>query len=132
MIVRVDHVGIAVKDLEKTLKAYEEFLGLKPESIDEYPDQKVKSAFIPIGESGIEVMESTDPEGPVAKYIEAKGEGIQHISLGVDNIDEMIKTLKERGVKLTSDTPAEAKGARYTFIHPKSLGGLLVELVEKK
>lgn len=127
----VDHVGIAVKNLEATLKLYEEKMGLKPAMVEEFKDQLVKSAFIPLDEGGIEILESTDPKGPVAKFIEAKGEGLQHISLRVDDMDKTVEDLKRKGVAFTMDKPVETKGGiKYTFIHPKSFG-IIIELIER-
>jgi methylmalonyl-CoA/ethylmalonyl-CoA epimerase len=127
----IDHIGIAVKSIEKAGKFYTEILGLKIEDIEQVADQKVKVAFIPIGESEVELLESTDPEGPVAKYIGARGEGVQHIAFRVENIEEALGELKAKGVRLIDQEPRRgAGGAKIAFIHPKETNGVLVELCE--
>ena len=127
----IDHIGIAVKSIEKAGKFYTEILGLKIEDIEQVADQKVKVAFIPIGESEVELLESTDPEGPVAKYIGARGEGVQHIAFRVENIEEALGELKAKGVRLIDQEPRRGDGgAKIAFIHPKETNGVLVELCE--
>jgi methylmalonyl-CoA/ethylmalonyl-CoA epimerase len=130
-IIGIDHVGIAVKDLDATLKLYEERMGLKAAMVSEFKDQLVKSAFIPVGESGVEILESTDPKGPVAKFIEGKGEGLQHVSLRVDDMEKTIEEMKKKGVVFTMDKPvATPEGIKYTFVHPKSFG-IIIELIQR-
>jgi len=132
MVEKIDHIGIAVKDLNETLKVYTEILGLKPAGEETVAEQKVKVAFIPIGESEIELLESTEPDGAIAKFIEKNGEGIQHIALRVDNIDKTLEVLKARGVRLIDEKPRKgAGGARIAFIHPKTTKGVLIELCER-
>lgn len=132
-VTRLDHVGIAVKDLEESLKFYTEMLGLETPGSEVVEEQKVKVAFLPCGESELELLESTSPDGPIAKYIEKNGEGIQHIALRVDNIDETLAELKEKGVRLIDQTPRYgAGGARIAFLHPKATKGVLLELCERK
>jgi len=132
-ISRIDHIGIAVPDLSEALKFYEGLLGLKSEDTEIVEEQKVKVAFLPTGDSEIELLESTDPEGPIAKYIEKKGAGIQHIALRVDDIDAALAELKEAGVKLIDETPRYgAGGARIAFLHPKATGGVLLELCQRE
>lgn len=129
---KIDHIGIAVKDLESSLQFYRDQLGLDEAGREEVEEQKVRVAFLPVGESKLELLEATDPEGPVAKYIEAKGEGIQHVALRVDNLEEKLKELKEKGVRLIDEEPRHgAGGARIAFVHPKSTGGVLLELCER-
>lgn len=133
MIKKIDHVGIAVKDLAAAIKFYEGLLGLKVTDTEVVEDQKVKVAFLPVGDSEVELLESTTPDGPVAKYIEKNGEGIQHIAFGVDNLAERLAELKEKGVRLIDEKPRRgAGGAMIAFLHPKSTSGTLVELCERK
>lgn len=131
-ILRVDHIGIAVKSLEESVKFYE-MLGLKSTGMEEVAEQKVRVAFFPTGDSEIELLESTAPDGPIARHIEKNGEGLQHVALRVDNIEEALAELKEKGVRLIDEKPRYgAGGARIAFIHPKSTGGILLELSERK
>ncbi len=128
----IDHIGIAVKDFGVARKFYEEHLGLKLTELETVEDQKVTVAFFPITDSELELLESTAPDGPVAKYIDKKGEGIQHIAFRVENLDEALAELKAKGVKLIDETPRDgAGGARIAFIHPKESNGVLVELCER-
>jgi len=130
---KVDHIGIAVSNLDETLKFYEEVLGMTCTGKEEVADQKVRVAFLPVGDSEVELLESTDPEGPIAKYIDKKGEGIQHIAFRVDNIEEAIANMKEKGIRMIDETPRYgAGGAKIAFCHPKSTGGVLVELSERE
>jgi methylmalonyl-CoA/ethylmalonyl-CoA epimerase len=130
---KVDHIGIAVKNLEETLKFYEEVLGMTCTGKEEVAEQKVRVAFLPVGDSEVELLESTDPEGPIAKYIDKKGEGIQHIAFRVDNIEEAIENMKQKGVRMIDEIPRYgAGGAKIAFCHPKSTGGVLVELSERE
>ncbi len=131
MIKKVDHIGIAVKDLATTLKIYET-LGLKAVETEVVEDQKVKVAFLPVGDSEVELLESTSPDGPIAKYIERNGEGIQHIAFRVDNLAQRLAELKEKGVRLIDEKPRRgAGGAQIAFLHPKSTYGVLIELCER-
>jgi len=133
VIKKVDHIGIAVKSIEEARKFYEEVLGLKVTGIEEVEEQKVKTAFIPVGESEIELLESTSEDGPVAKFIEKRGEGIHHIALQVDDIEKVLEKLKERGIVLIDEVPRYgAGGAKIAFVHPKSANGVLLELCERK
>lgn len=132
-VTRVDHIGIAVKDLEAAKKFYEEVLGLKSAGDEVVEEQKVKVCFFPCGDSELELLESTSPDGPIAKYIEKNGEGIQHVALRVDNIENALATLKEQGVRLIDEKPRYGAGAAsIAFIHPKATGGILMELSERK
>jgi methylmalonyl-CoA/ethylmalonyl-CoA epimerase len=132
MVEKIDHIGIAVKDLNETLKIYTEILGLKSAGEETVAEQKVRVAFIPVGESEIELLESTEPDGTIAKFIEKNGEGIQHIALRVDNIEKVLEDLKARGVRLIDEKPRNgAGGARIAFIHPKATKGVLIELCER-
>jgi methylmalonyl-CoA/ethylmalonyl-CoA epimerase len=131
-ITRVDHIGIAVKSIAESLKFYEA-LGLKSVGVEEVAEQKVRVAFLPIGEAEVELLESTAPDGPVAKYIDKNGEGIQHVALRVDNLEAALAELKAQGVRLIDEKPRYgAGGARIAFVHPRSTGGILLELSERK
>ena len=131
-IKHIDHIGIAVKSIEGASLFYEKILGLKVHAVEHVAEQKVNVAFIPITDSEVELLESTDPEGPVAKYIEARGEGVQHIAYRVENIEEALKELKAKGVRLIDERPRKgAGGAKIAFIHPKETHGVLVEICER-
>ena len=129
---KVDHIGIAVKSIEERLQFYESTLGLHLEGVETVEDQKVKTAFLPCGDSELELLESTADDGAVARFIEKNGEGIQHIALRVDDLDKALEELREKGVRLIDETPRRgAGGARIAFVHPKSTGGVLLELCER-
>lgn len=132
MIRKINHIGVAVKDLDEATKFYGEILGLEIGGIEEVREQKVKVAFVPLGESRIELLQSTDPAGPVARFIEKRGEGIHHIALEVERIEDTLQKLKERGVQLIDEKPRiGAHGMRIAFLHPRSTKGVLIELCEK-
>lgn len=132
MVKKVDHIGIAVKSLEETLKFYEDALGLKCEGTEVVKEQKVKVAFLPIGDTEMELLESTDDEGPIARYIEKKGEGVQHIAYRVDDIEKAIEEMKAKGIRMIDEKPRYgAGGAKIAFLHPKSTHGVLIELCER-
>lgn len=129
---KIDHIGIAVKNLEETLKFYQEILGLECVGTEVVEEQKVKVAFLPIGDTEVELLESTEEDGPIAKFIEKKGEGIQHIAFRVENIEEAIEEMKAKGVRMIDEKPRYgAGGAKIAFCHPKSTNGVLVELSER-
>lgn len=133
MVKKVDHIGVAVKSLDEALKFYTEVLGLDLQGIEVVEDQKVKVAFLPVGDAEIELLESTDPEGPIAKYIEKKGAGLQHIAFRVDDIEKALDEMREKGVRLIDEKPRYgAGGAKIAFLHPKSTYGVLVELSERE
>jgi methylmalonyl-CoA/ethylmalonyl-CoA epimerase len=132
MVGKVDHIGIAVKNLEETLKFYEEVLGIKCVADEVVEEQKVKTAFLPLGDTEIELLESTSEDGPIAKFIEKKGEGIQHIAYRVDDIEKALEELKEKGIRLIDEKPRRgAGGAKIAFLHPKSTFGVLIEICER-
>jgi methylmalonyl-CoA/ethylmalonyl-CoA epimerase len=107
-------------------------MGLKSVGVEEVAEQKVRVAFLPLGEAEIELLESTSPDGPVAKYIEKNGEGIQHLALRVDNLEAALAELKAQGVRLIDEKPRYgAGGAKIAFVHPRSTGGVLLELSER-
>lgn len=132
MVVKVDHIGIAVSNLEESKKIYEA-LGLKATGEEVVEEQKVKVVFFPIGDSEVELLESTSPEGPIAKFIEKNGQGIQHLAFRVPNIEEALEKMKAAGVRLIDEKPRYgAGGAKIAFLHPKSTNGVLIELSERK
>ena len=132
MLKKIDHLGVAVRDLEAALHIFRDQLGIDVDGVEEVAEQKVKVAFLPLGESKIELLQSTDPEGPVARFIERRGEGIQHIAFRVENLVESLGRLKSKGVRLIDEKPRRgAGGARVAFIHPKSTCGVLIELCER-
>lgn len=129
----IEHIGIAVEDLEASIWFYEQVLGLACYNIEEIEDQKVRTAFFQAGDTKIELLESTDPEGPLAKFIERKGEGIHHIAFAVDNIEEKLQEAADKGIKLIDHQPRKgAEGLHIAFLHPKSTHGTLIELCENK
>ena len=129
---QIDHIGIAVKSVEQAGKFYTDILGLKVEEIESVGDQKVNVAFIPVTGSEVELLESTAPDGPVAKYIDSRGEGIQHLAFRVENIEDALEELKAKGIRLIDQEPRiGAGGARIAFIHPKETNGVLVEICER-
>ncbi|MGI5998897.1 MAG: methylmalonyl-CoA epimerase [Lutispora sp.] len=133
MVKKVDHIGVAVNNLEESVKFYEEILGLKLQGIETVEEQKVKVAFLPIGDTEIELLEATTPDSPIAKFIEKKGQGVQHVAFRVDDIEKALEEMKSLGIKLIDEKPRYgAGGARIAFLHPKSTNGLLVELCERK
>ncbi len=132
MIKKVDHIGIAVKNLDETLKFYEDVLGIKAQGNEVIEEQKVRVAFLPIGDTEIELLESTEENGPVSKFIEKKGEGIQHIAYKVDDIDKAVEEMKSKGIRMIDEKPRYgAGGAKIAFLHPKSTFGVLIELCER-
>lgn len=131
-ITKIDHLGIAVSSIDEKKNFWTDVLGLTLEGTETVEEQKVTTAFLPVGESEVELLESTSPDGAVARYIEKKGEGIQHVAFRVENIDEALKELKEKGIRLIDETPRKgAGGARIAFLHPKATSGVLVELCER-
>jgi len=132
-ILKIDHLGVAVTSIEAGKKFWKDALGLSFEGSEIVEEQKVKTAFFPVGESEMELLESTSPDGPLARYLEKRGEGIQHVAFRVENIDDALKELKEKGIQLIDETPRKgAGGAKIAFLHPKSTGGVLVELCERE
>jgi methylmalonyl-CoA/ethylmalonyl-CoA epimerase len=133
MVKKIDHIGIAVKSIKKTSELLSNILGLKVTGEEIVEEQKVKVAFLPIGDSELELLESTSPEGPIARFIEKKGEGIQHIAFKVNNVKEVLEKLKKGGVRLIDEKPRYgAGGAKIAFLHPKGTNGILIELCERK
>jgi methylmalonyl-CoA/ethylmalonyl-CoA epimerase len=129
----IEHIGIAVKDLKAAIKHYEEVLGMECYSIEEVKDQKVKTAFFQVGQTKIELLESTSPDGPVAKFIETRGEGVHHIAFAVNNIEDQLEEAASKGIQLIDAVPRKgAEGLDIAFLHPKSTLGVLTELCEKR
>lgn len=129
----VDHIGIAVKSIDEALKFWEDTLGIKCHGVEEVADQKVKTAFLPIADTEVELLEGTSPESPVSKFIEAKGEGIHHLAIRVDDLEAALEELKAKGVRLIDEKPRlGAGGAKIAFLHPKATGGILLELSERE
>ena len=129
----IEHIGIAVKNLKDAVAYYESVLGLKCYAVEEVADQKVRTAFFKIGDTKIELLESTDAEGPIGKFIEKKGEGLHHLAFAVENIDEALKETAEKGVRLIDQNPRSgAEGLDIGFLHPKSTFGVLTEFCENK
>ncbi|GAB6106773.1 methylmalonyl-CoA epimerase [Fusibacter bizertensis] len=130
---KVDHIGIAVKDLEASISFYRDILGLEMAGSEVVEEQKVKVAFFPVGDTEVELLESTSEDGPIAKFIEKNGEGIQHIAFKVENIEEAIEYMLSKGMKMIDEKPRYgAGGAKIAFVHPKSSNRVLVELSERK
>jgi methylmalonyl-CoA/ethylmalonyl-CoA epimerase len=133
LIKKVDHIGIAVKSLEDALPFYTEVLRLPLLGIEEVASQQVRVAFLKAGETKLELLEPTSSASPISKYIEKRGEGIHHVALGVESIEERILEMKEKGIKMIDELPRQgAGGAHIAFMHPKSTAGVLFELCEKK
>jgi len=131
MLKKINHIGVAVKSIESGLAPYRA-LGLEPEGEEVVEEQKVKVVFLTVGESRIELLEPTSPDSPVAKFIEKKGEGIHHIAFQVENIEEALAQAEAQGLKLIDKKPRSgAHGTRIAFLHPKSTGGVLMELCEE-
>ncbi len=131
-LTHIEHIGIAVKNIDEAIKFYEGILGLKCYAVEEVADQKVKTAFFQIGQTKIELLESTDPEGPIGKFIEKRGEGIHHIAYAAKNLESSLEELKSKGIKLIDEKPRRgAEGLNIAFIHPKATVGVLTELCEK-
>jgi len=131
-ILKIDHLGIAVNSIEEGKDFWSGVLGLKFEGSETVQEQKVTTAFFPVGESEVELLESTSPDGAVAKYIEKKGQGIQHVAFRVENIEAALEELKAKGVQLIDQKPRiGAGGAKIAFLHPKATNGVLVELCQR-
>ena len=132
-ISHIEHIGIAVKDLQTAINYYENILGFKCYAIEEVAEQKVKTAFFMVGQTKLELLESTDPEGPIGKFIEKKGEGIHHLAFAAQNLEGSLAEVETKGVQLIDKTPRKgAEGLSIAFLHPKSTMGVLTELCEDK
>jgi len=127
----IEHIGIAVRNLDEGIAYYEKVLGLKCYSIEEVKEQKVKTAFFKVGQTKLELLEATSEDSPIAKFIEKKGEGVHHIAFAVDDLQDKLKQVEEAGVKLIDKEPRNgAEGLNIAFLHPKSTLGVLTELCE--
>ena len=129
-IKKINHVAVAVEDIETAMRFWQDALGIQPDHIEEVPSQKAKVAFLPIGESEVELVQPTDEETGMAKFLKERGGGVHHLCLEVDDIQEMMNHLKGIGIRLINAEPLELKGRKLAFIHPKSTGGVLIELYE--
>ena len=130
---RLDHIGIAVEDLEASCTVYRDVLGIEPGGIEEVADQKVKVAFFPVGDSKIELLEPTAGDSPIAQFIRKRGAGIHHMAIRVDDLEAALDRAREAGIRLIDEEPrAGAGNARIAFVHPKSTGGVLLELCERE
>jgi methylmalonyl-CoA/ethylmalonyl-CoA epimerase len=131
-VLKIDHIGVAVQSIEATRKLYQDLLGLEYAGSETVAEQKVTTAFFPVGDTEVELLESTAPDGPIAGYLEKRGEGVQHIAFRVENIEEALVELKAKGVRLIDEKPRRgAGGAKIAFLHPKSTYGVLLELCER-
>lgn len=132
MIKKLDHIGIAVSNLDEALKLYSDVMGLKLTGIEVVEEQKVRVAFLTVGDTELELLESTSPDGPIAKFIEAKGQGIQHLAFKVDNVEKAIEEMKAKGMRMIDEKSRYgAGGSKIAFMHPKSSNGVLIELSER-
>ncbi|MDL2297586.1 methylmalonyl-CoA epimerase [Synergistaceae bacterium OttesenSCG-928-D05] len=128
----VDHIGVAVKSIDEALKFWQGTLGIECHGVEEVAEQKVKTAFLPLRDTEVELLEATAEDSPVAKFIEAKGEGIHHLAIRVENLEAALEELKAKGVRLIDEKPRiGAGGAKIAFLHPKATGGVLLELCER-
>ena len=131
-VLKIDHLGIAVNSIDQGKNFWTDVLGLKFDGSETVEEQKVTTAFFPVGESEVELLESTASDGPIAKYLEKKGEGIQHVAFRVASVEAALQELKEKGIRLIDEKPRiGAGGAKIAFLHPKSTNGVLVELCER-
>ena len=127
---KIDHIGIVVQDLEAALKVYQTGLGLPLAEIADVPDQQVKVAFMPVGESNVELVQPTSDDTGIARFLEKRGEGIHHICIEVDAIEDALEKLRAHGVPLIDEEPRPGAHGRVAFVHPKGTHGVLIELVE--
>ncbi|MDD3853708.1 MAG: methylmalonyl-CoA epimerase [Syntrophomonadaceae bacterium] len=128
-ITHIEHIGIAVESIDEAIPFYEKVLGLKCYKVEEIEDQKVKTAFFMVGQTKIELLESTSPDGPIGKFIEKKGPGIHHLAFAVDNTNESLNELDKKGIRLIDKEGRKgAEGLNIGFVHPKSTLGVLTEI----
>lgn len=131
MMKKIDHIGIVVHNIEEALQVYEEALGLELNDVKEVPEQGVRVAFLPVGESELELVEPLTAEGGIAKFLEKRGEGLHHICFEVADIEAALQDLAAKGVRLIDEQPRQGAHGRVAFLHPKSAHGVLIELIEK-
>lgn len=133
MFKKIDHLGIAVENLQEAIHLYKDILGLEYKGEEEVAEQKVRTAFFPLGESSIELLEPTSEDSPIAKFMAKKGPGIHHIALRVDDVSKAIEAMKAKGIQMIDEVPRiGAHGAKIAFIHPKSTPGVLIELCQRE
>lgn len=128
--IKINHIGIAVKDIDESLKFWRDALGIELSHIEDVPSQKAKVAFLPVGESEVELVNPTTEDSGVAKFIAERGGGMHHLCLEVEDIEDTIATLKEKGVRMIDEVPKVLPGRKMAFVHPKSTGGVLIELYQ--
>jgi methylmalonyl-CoA/ethylmalonyl-CoA epimerase len=132
MFEKISHIGVAVKDLEVSTALFQKLFGKEPDRAEELRDHKVKTAMFNVGTSSIELTEALDPESPIAKFIEKRGEGVHHVSFLVDDIEKELARLKLAGFQLIDEQPRlGADGCRVAFLHPKATNGVLIEISQK-
>jgi len=129
-IKKINHIAVAVEDLSKAAEFWKSAMGLELDHIEEVESQKAKVAFFPCGESEIELVQPTDPESGTARFLQTRGPGIHHLCLEVDDIEKALEELKEKDIRLINEVPVELEGRKMAFIHPKSTGGVLIELYQ--
>lgn len=126
----INHVAIVVEDIEKSLGFWRDAFGLELDHVEDVPSQNSLVAFLPIGESEIELVQPTNSEAGIAKYLEKRGEGMHHLCIQVEGIEEVLQSLKEKGIRLIDETPNVLPGRKMAFLHPKAANGVLIELYE--
>ena len=129
-VTKVNHIGIAVEDIQEALAFWQEALGIELDYVETMPSQQSKVAFLPVGGSEIELVQPTSLESGLVKFMSKRGPGMHHFCLEVDDIEGMLAQLKAKGIRLINETPQELEGRRMAFVHPRSTGGVLVELYE--
>jgi methylmalonyl-CoA/ethylmalonyl-CoA epimerase len=129
-IKKINHVAIVVADIDSAMDFWGDALGLTLDHVEDVPSQASKVAFIPVGDSEVELVQPTDPESGLAKYLDKRGEGMHHLCVEVDDIEGMLNILSEKGVRLINEEPITLPGRRMAFVHPKSANGVLIELYE--
>jgi methylmalonyl-CoA epimerase len=130
-IKKIDHIAIVVENLDRALGVYRDALGMTVTDVREMPEQDVKMAFLPTGDSEIELLEPLSAESGIGRYLAKRGEGLHHICLEVDDIEATLADLKAKGAQLIDETPKQGAYGRIAFIHPKGAHGVLIELVER-
>jgi len=131
MVKKIEHIGIAVKNLEQAIQTFEKLIGTKCYKIEEVEDQKVRTAFLKVGETKIELLEATSPDSPIAKFLEKRGEGIHHIAFEVQNLENKLLELRELNFQLIDEKPKMgAEEFLIAFVHPKSVNGVLIEFCQ--
>lgn len=132
-MLKIEHIGIAVKDIEKSNALFADLLGTSQYKIEEVAGEYVKTSFFKVGDNKIELLEATNKDSPIAKFIKKKGEGIHHIAFEVENIEEEVRRLNKKGFKIINEKPKQgADNKRVVFLHPKSTNGVLIELCQEK